>query len=102
VVGSLCITGLSREGLGGADGCRGCCLSWWCQQDLFIKHTTHSGECVFSSSHNSVVWAADRLCGLSTAWVVFSKMVPVVWVPAVAQVIIPEVVAAGVVGGGRL
>jgi hypothetical protein len=103
VVGSLCITGArgsSGEGLGGADGCRGRRLSWWCWQDSSVEHTTRSDERVCSSSHNSVVWAADRCRGLSTAWVAFSEMVPVVWVPAMAQVVVPEVVAAGVVGGG--
>jgi hypothetical protein len=103
MVGSLCITGArgsSREGLGGGGGCRGHRFSWWCQQDSSVEHTTHSDEHMFLSSHNSIVWAADCLHGLSTAWVVFSKMVPVIWMPAVAQVIVPEVVAAGVVGGG--
>jgi hypothetical protein len=103
VVGSLCIMGArgsSREGLGGADGCRGRRLSWWCRPDSSVEHMTHSDKHVCLFPHNSVVWAADHCHGLSTAWVAFSEMVPVVWVPAVAQVVVPEVVAAGVVGGG--
>jgi hypothetical protein len=97
MVGSLCIMGLSREGLGDADGCRDCCLSWWCRQDSSVKHTTHSDEHVFLSSHNSVVWAVDHCHGLSTAWVAFSKMVVAVCVLAVAQVVVLRPFVSGVV-----
>jgi hypothetical protein len=56
-----------------------------------------SDKHVFSSSCNSVVWAADRRSTSFTGCLAVSEVVEAVWVLDVAQVVVSGVVVAGVV-----
>jgi hypothetical protein len=62
-----------------------------------IEQSMRLDEHVCSLSCDSVCWAVGCCCGLWLAWVAVSKVAVAVWVLVVAQVVVFQLFASGVV-----
>jgi hypothetical protein len=83
--------------LEGAGGLLVCHLEFQGEPGHSVEQSTRLDERVCLSSCDSVCWAVGRRRGLWLAWVAVSKVAVAVWVLVVAQVVIFQPFASGVV-----
>jgi hypothetical protein len=83
--------------LEGSGGLLVCCLEFQGEPCHSIEQSTCLDKRVCLLSCDSVCWAVDHCCGLWLAWVAVSKAAVAIWVLVVAQVVIFQPFASGVI-----